>query len=142
MLDTPLRMLLVAIAGWLNEGQRARIDFLEEQLRIFQEVHGRQPRLNDDQRRRLAEKGKRLGRSVLRELMTIVTPDTLLRWHRELIARKYDGSANRRPGRPRIVDESAWAGSYHWVSVTCAGRSMSSSSTTTLSGRTSDLGIS
>ncbi|MCP4005521.1 MAG: transposase [bacterium] len=101
----PLRMLLLAIAGWLNEEQRARIDFLEEQLRIFREVHGRQPRLNDDQRRRLAAKGKRLGRGVLRELLTMVTPDTILRWHRELIARKYDGSANRRPGRPRIVEE-------------------------------------
>ena len=105
MLDMPLRMLLIAIAGWLNEGQRARIDFLEEQLRIFKEVHRRRPRLNDEQRRRLAAKGKRLGRSVLRELTTIVTPDTILRWHRELIARKYDGSANRRPGRPRVVLE-------------------------------------
>ena len=54
MLDMPFRMMLLAIAGWLNEGKRVRIDFLEEQLRIFQEVHGRRPRLNNDQRRRLA----------------------------------------------------------------------------------------
>ena len=52
-----------------------------------------------------AAKGKQLGRRVLRELLTIVTPDTILRWHRELVARKYDGSDKRRPGRPRIVDE-------------------------------------
>ena len=42
---------------------------------------------------------------MLGELVTIVTSDTILRWHRELIARKYDGSDNRRPGRPRITDE-------------------------------------
>ncbi len=54
MMNVPMRMLVLAIAGWLNEEQRARIDFLEEQLRIFQEVHGRRPRLNDDQRRPLA----------------------------------------------------------------------------------------
>jgi hypothetical protein len=36
---------------------------------------------------------------------TIVTPDTLLAWHRRLIAQKYDGSARRRPGRPRTRQE-------------------------------------
>ncbi len=105
MMSVPMRMLLLAIAGWLNEEQRAKIEFLEEQVRVYQEVHGRRPRLNNDQRRRLAAKGKRLGRRVLRGLVTMVTPDTILRWHRELVARKYDGSNKRRPGRPRIVDE-------------------------------------
>ncbi len=99
-------MLLLAIAGWLNEEQRERIGFLQEQIRVFQELHGgKRLRLNNDQRRRLAVKGKRLGRRVLRELGTMVTPDTILRWHRELIARKYDSSGKRRPGRPPIVDE-------------------------------------
>jgi hypothetical protein len=41
-----------------------------------------------------------LGRRVLAEVATIVTPDTLLRWDRKLIGEKYDGSANRGPGRP------------------------------------------
>ena len=36
--------------------------------------------LNDAQRRRLAVKGKALGRSALRDLACIVTPDTILRW--------------------------------------------------------------
>ncbi|MCZ6759820.1 MAG: helix-turn-helix domain-containing protein, partial [Gemmatimonadetes bacterium] len=102
-----MRMLLLAIAGWLNEEQREKIGFLQEQIRVFQELHGgKRLRLNNDQRRRLAAKGKRLGRSVLRELVTIVTPDTILRWHRELVARKYDGSAKRGSGRPRIIDEN------------------------------------
>jgi hypothetical protein len=58
----------------------------------------RRMRFNDDQRRRLAVRAKKLGRRVLNELATIVTPETLLAW--KLIAEKYDGSASRMPGRP------------------------------------------
>jgi putative transposase len=64
--------------------------------------------LNDDQRRRLAVKGKELGRKLLRELTTIVTPDTILRWHRELVAKKWDYSDRRgKVGRPRTQEEVA-----------------------------------
>ena len=52
---------------------------------------------------RLAAKGKSLGRRVPRRYASIVTPDTILRWHRELIARKYDGSSLRRSGRPPVA---------------------------------------
>ena len=62
-------------------------------------------RLNDDQRRRLAAKAKGLVRRLLAEVATIVTPETLLAWHRKLVAQKYDGSGKRGPGRPRTVDE-------------------------------------
>lgn len=59
--------------------------------------------LSDDQRRVLAVKGKALGRKALRELTTIVTPDTILRWHRELVAQKWDYSNKRKSvGRPRL----------------------------------------
>jgi len=101
MVTTPVEMMLFAIAGWLNEEQRHKIEFLQEQVRVLRELNGdRRLRFTDDQRRRVAAKGKRLGRKVLRELGAIVTPDTILRWHRELIARKYDGSAARTPVRP------------------------------------------
>jgi len=53
----------------------------------------------------LAAKGYALGRRVLRECEPIVTPDSILRWHRDLIARKYDRSAKRGPGRPPIAKE-------------------------------------
>jgi putative transposase len=62
-------------------------------------------RFTDEQRRRLAVKGHALGRKALRELGPIVTPDTILRWYRELIAEKYDGSEQRKMGRPRTPDE-------------------------------------
>jgi hypothetical protein len=54
---------------------------------------------------RLAAKAKRLGRKILVEFATIVTPETLLAWHRKLIAKKYDGTARRGPGRPRTTKE-------------------------------------
>jgi putative transposase len=62
-------------------------------------------RLSDDQRRRLAAKAKGLGRKLLAEVATIVTPEMSLRWHRNLIARKYDGSNNRGVGRSRSASE-------------------------------------
>jgi len=81
------------------------IAYLQEENRIFREQFGgRRLRLTDAQRRRLAAKGKALGRKALREVAGIVTPDTILRWHRQLIAKKYDGTTKRGPGRPRVDD--------------------------------------
>jgi putative transposase len=75
MVTTPLQMLLVAIAGWINERQRLQLEFALEQVRVFKELTGgKRLRLNDDQRRRLAAKGKKLGLSGLRELVALVTP--------------------------------------------------------------------
>jgi putative transposase len=61
---------------------------VEENRVLKEQVKGRRLRFTDDQRRRLAAKGRRLARRVLRQFATIVTPDTILRWHRQLIARK------------------------------------------------------
>ena len=102
----PFRLLLISLAGCLNQQQQDVIDYLQEENRVLREQLGdRRLRLNDDQRRRLAVRAKKLGRRVLHELATIVTPETLLAWHRRLIARKYDGSKQRGPGRPRTRDE-------------------------------------
>ena len=102
---SPCHILVIAIAGWMNRQQSAVIEYLQEENRVLRELLGsKPPRLNDDQRRRLAAKGKALGRRLLSTCSGIVTPETILRWHRRLIAKKYDGSANRGPGRPRIRD--------------------------------------
>jgi len=99
-------MFVMMLAGWMNEQHRAVNTYLKEENRVLRELHGnKRLRFNDDQRRRLAAKGHTLGRRVLREFEPIVTPDTILRWHRELIARKYDGSAQRGPGRRPIGKE-------------------------------------
>jgi putative transposase len=80
------------------------LTYLREENRVLREQLGdRRLRLNDHQRRRLAAKAKVLGRKVLDQIATIVTPETLLAWHRNLVAQKYDGTAHRAAGRPRIA---------------------------------------
>jgi len=94
------------MAGWLNQKQQHVIGYLVEENRVLREQIGcRRLRFNDDQRRRLAAKAKKLGRKILAQVATIVTPQTLLAWHRKLIAQKYDGSAHRTPGRPLTPTE-------------------------------------
>lgn len=99
-----LQVLAVPIAGWLNEQQQEAIAYLREENRVLREqLGGRRIRLNDDQRRRLATKGKALGQRLLEQVCTIVTSDTILRWHRALIARMYHGSGKRRAGRRGVM---------------------------------------
>ena len=103
---SPLRFVTVALAGWLNQQQQDIIDYLREENKVLREQLGnRRLRLNDEQRRRLAARAKKLGHKVLAEVASIVTPDTLLTWHRKLIARKYDGSQRQGPGRPPVREQ-------------------------------------
>src|SRR5258706_3724147 len=95
-----LPFLLTCFAGWMNRQQQFIIESLQEEIRVLHEQVGKRPRFNDDQRRRLAAKGKPIGRKGLARFASIVTPDTLLAWHRRLIAKKYDSSKKRKPGRP------------------------------------------
>jgi putative transposase len=99
----PLQVLLVTLAGWVNRHQQHLIEYLMEENRVLKgQLDGRRLRLTDDQRRRLAAKGHRLGRRILRQVATIVTPDTILRWHRRLIAWKWT-FIRKRPGRPGVM---------------------------------------
>jgi hypothetical protein len=78
----PFRFLLIALSGWMNQQQLQLIDYLREENRVLREQLGqRRSRFNDDQRRRLAVRAKGLGRKLLREVATIVTPETVLAWH-------------------------------------------------------------
>jgi putative transposase len=84
---SPWHVVLVALAGWLNREQQKVIDYLKEENRVLREQLGdKRLRFTDEQRRRLAVKGKELGIKVLRELGCIVTPDTILRRN----VRKFD----------------------------------------------------
>ena len=102
----PFQFVLIAVAGWMNQRQLQMIEYLREENRVLREQLGeRRLGLTDNQRRRLAARAKGLGRRVLAELATIVTPEMVLRWHQRLIAQKYDGSGKRGPGRPRTAAE-------------------------------------
>ena len=100
----PIRALLLTVAGLLHRHQADRMAYLLEENRVLKEqLSGRRLRLTDDQRRRLAAGAKLLGRKVLNRLASIVTSDTLMRWHRQLIAAKWTYPAKNRVGRPGLV---------------------------------------
>ena len=83
-------MLLLVLTSWLERREREAIAYLIEENRLLRrQLGGRRLRFTDDERRRLAVRAHRLGRQALRDIATIVTPDTLFRWHRQLVARKW-----------------------------------------------------
>ena len=101
-----LQFLILIFAGWVNRSQQAVIEYLQEENRVLREqLGGKRLLFTDRQRRRLAAKAKAIGRRGLFEISTLVTPDTLLRWYRRLIAKKVDGSKNRTVGRPKTAVE-------------------------------------
>ncbi len=102
-----LRFVLLVFAGWVNRQQQDIIDYLKEENRILRKHLGRSPRLANEERVRLARKGRAVGRKALNGVAGIVTPDTILCWYRKLVAQKYDGSKNRAPGRPKTANEKA-----------------------------------
>src|SRR5258705_11673802 len=98
-------MVLAALLGWVDREQHDVIAFLREENRALKaQPGGRRLRLNDAHHRPLAVLGHRLGRRVLRQVVTVVTPDTILRWHRELIVRKWT-YIRHRPGGPAVLAE-------------------------------------
>ena len=102
----PFVFLVIRVAGWMNRNQQGVIEYLREEIRVLKEQSGKKPQFNDGQRRRLATKVKRLGRKTLDRFASRVTPNTLLAWHRRLVAQKYDGSIVRKAGRPPTVGEA------------------------------------
>ena len=99
-----LQMVLCVLTGWLDRREREAVAYLIEENRLLRRQLGtRRLRLTDDDRRRLAARAYRLGRTALPEIATVATPDTLLRWHRQLIARKWTYAS--RPGRRGILLE-------------------------------------
>ena len=98
----PWQLLLLILAGWINHREQVVIEYLRAENRVLRKKLGKKRIvLDDDQRRCLAVKGKILGRKMLEQVATIVTPDTILRWHRELVAAKWDYSRRRKKfGRP------------------------------------------
>jgi transposase InsO family protein len=98
----PLRFILICLAGWMNREQQAMIEYLQEEVRVLREhIDKKRIPFSDEQRSRLARKAKKIAFGKLGEIASLVTPETLMRWHRRFVAAKYD-SSSRRTGRPRI----------------------------------------
>ena len=99
-----LQMVLCVLTGWLDRREREAVAYLIEENQLLRRQLGtRRLRLTDDDRRRLAARAYQVGRTALREIATIATPDTLLRWHRQLISRKWTYASQ--PGRRGIMLE-------------------------------------
>jgi putative transposase len=103
---TQLQFFLVAVAGWMNRHQQAVIEYLQEENRVLLAQLGRKARrFTDSQRTRLARKAKLVGRHRLGQFATLVTPDTLLRWFRVLVAKKWTFARTNPLGRPTVDPE-------------------------------------
>ncbi len=104
----PWKLFLLILAGWVNRQQQHTIEYVLAANRVLRQKLGKKRiMLNDDQRRKLAVKGKILGRKMLEQFATIVTPDTILRWHRDLVAQHWDYSMYRpNAGRPPPPQET------------------------------------
>ena len=95
--------LLVYVSGSVDQELLLRNEYLMRENQVLRAQVKGPLRLTEGQRKTLAEIAKKLGKKALEEVANIVRPDTLLAWHRRLIAKKFDGSKKRRyPGRPRI----------------------------------------
>jgi putative transposase len=105
-MTTHLQLLLIALCGWVNRKQQVVIEFLQEENRVLLEQLGGKPkRFTDPQRIRLARKAKLVDRRRLGQITTIVTPDTLLRWFRFLVAKKWTYAKTNTCGRPPVSAE-------------------------------------
>jgi putative transposase len=102
MSSLPLQFLLLTLAGWMTRDQHRVTEYLlAENAVLRQQLVGRRIRYTNAQRRRLGTAAEKLGRKALSKIDTLVTPQTLLRWYRRLVAQKYDGTARRGPNKPR-----------------------------------------
>jgi hypothetical protein len=91
------------ITGTVDQVLLLRNEYLVTENRLLRKQILGRVRLSDGERQTLAEIGKKLGKQALAEVATIVTPDTILAWHWKLVAKKFDGSQQRKAlGRPRI----------------------------------------
>ena len=103
-----LTFLLMVVSGWVHRRQLVVIEFLQAENRLLKErLSGKRIRFTDAERALLGRKAKAVGRKALLELDTMVSPDTLMRWHRRLVAQKWDFSKRRGPGRPGVMREIA-----------------------------------
>ena len=97
------KTLLTYITGSVDQELLLRNEYLATENRILRNHMQGRMRLSDGERKTLAEIGQQLGKKALEEVANIVKPDTILAWHRRLVAQKFDGSQQRKaPGRPTI----------------------------------------
>ncbi len=113
MLPSTVPFFIALIECSLNERMQKKLDYSQEEVRILKEILAsttgrRRIPFTNDQRRRLALRGKELSPAERHDCCQVVSPTTILGWFRRLVAHKYDSSQSRRrgPGRPRKAEET------------------------------------
>ena len=98
--------ILAYITGTVDQELLSRNEYLVTENRILKRQLKGRLLLSDAERATLGEIGHRLGRKALADVANAAKPDTILGWYRRLVARKFDGSKQRRSsGRPRVERE-------------------------------------
>ena len=98
--------LLTYITGTVDQALLLRNEYLVTENRLLRNQITGRVRLSDGERKTLADIGQKLGKKALQDVATIVKPDTILAWHRPLVAQKFNGSTQRKaPGRPKVDPE-------------------------------------
>ena len=101
----PWKRMLALVTGGIEESLLHKIEYLTEENRVLRRQIKSRLRLTDPERKLLAEKAMLLGK-LMADVVTIVKPATILKWHRKLVARKFDGTKRRKKhGRPPIASE-------------------------------------
>src|ERR1700730_10402836 len=88
MPDHKWARLLAYVTGLVNQKLLLQNEYLAAHNRILRPPLPARLRLSDPERSTLAEFGKRLGRAALQQVACVAKPETILAWHRRLIARK------------------------------------------------------
>jgi putative transposase len=102
---------MIAVLGVTNGDKNLEIIILRQQVRILQRKLKSAPRISDPERIILATLTDNFSHSTkdarhpLSQVMLIFKPDTVLRWHRELVRRKWTFRRKGIPGRPKISAE-------------------------------------
>lgn len=101
-----LAFLLMTVSGWVHRHQLVVIELLQAENQLLKaRFRGKRVRFTDAERALLARKAKAVGRKTLLKLDTVVSPDTLMRWHRRFVAQKWNFAHRRRPERPGVMRE-------------------------------------
>jgi len=101
----PWKKMLAYVSGSVDKSLLAKVEYLLVENKVLRNQLVKRPQLTDAERRTLAEKAVALGK-LMADTVTIVKPATILKWHKKLVAQKFDGSKNRKNrGRPKISEE-------------------------------------
>ncbi len=97
---------LALVGGHVEEELLIRNEYLAAENKILLSKIEKAISFNDAERTLLGKIGKRMGIKALKDIACIVKPETIMNWYRKLVAKKFDGSRNRKKaGQPKTEKE-------------------------------------